>query len=138
LEGFHYSNGVNSSYFVMANIVDVLFVGGFGTVKWLFPKDYSEAEPDAVVKNNFTATLQALNEEFSEAMARHIVNGADDVAFISADKRGAEMRIRMGAEDFIHRIPFKQMCFNANDIAVQLENIINEAKANEVGTIESN
>ena len=35
----------NTRYFVMGKIVDVLFVGGYGTVTWITPEQYAAAGP---------------------------------------------------------------------------------------------
>ena len=49
---------------------------------------------------------------------------ADDVVFISVDKRGVELRVRIGSEDTVRRIKFNEHCYSAEDVVKQLEEII--------------
>ena len=48
----------NFLYFRMHRIVDIYFVGGFGTVQWIDPLEYTSCQPDTVVLNDPHTTLQ--------------------------------------------------------------------------------
>mmetsp|Transcript_19007 Transcript_19007/g.39700 ORF Transcript_19007/g.39700 Transcript_19007/m.39700 type:complete len:398 (-) Transcript_19007:125-1318(-) len=112
----------NNRYFVMAKIVDVLFVGGYGTVKWIKPKDYVEAEPDFILLD-LANTIRMCNARFSQGI-REILPEADDVVFISVDMRGVEIRVREGTEDSVRRLIFNKHCFTMQDVADQLQELI--------------
>lgn len=47
----------NQLFFRMHNILDIYFVGGFGTVTFLDVKTYLETQPDAVVQTDAGGTL---------------------------------------------------------------------------------
>ena len=40
------------------------------------------------------------------------------------DKRGVELRVRIGSEDTVRRIKFNEHCYSAEDVVKQLEEII--------------
>ena len=48
----------NSIFFRMHRILDIFFVGGFGTVQWVDPNEYAGTRPDAVVADKPHKTLQ--------------------------------------------------------------------------------
>ena len=122
--GFHQSKGANLSYFVMSRIVDILFVGGYGTVKWIKPEDYVSAEPDFILQD-LSNTIKTCNDKYSEAI-REMLPEADDVVFISVDKRGVELRVREGTEDSVRRLTFKKNCFTIQDVCTQINDLIKE------------
>jgi hypothetical protein len=119
---FNNNKGANMRYFVMSNLVDILFVGGYGTVKWIKPKDYHEAEPDFILQD-LANTIKTCNELFGEAIKVEIPE-ADDVSFISVDKRGVELRVREGIEDSVRRLRFTENCFTRQDVCEQLRELI--------------
>ena len=48
----------NFVYFRMNRIVDIYFVGGFGTVQWIDPTEYLSSKPDDIVLDHPSHTLQ--------------------------------------------------------------------------------
>jgi len=56
-------------FYRMHEVRDVLFTGGFGTVRWVPPRDFAAGRPDAVVASRLPQTLAALNAEFGAALA---------------------------------------------------------------------
>ncbi|EFN55759.1 hypothetical protein CHLNCDRAFT_16890, partial [Chlorella variabilis] len=108
--GGRYVSG-NSVFFRMNRILDIYFVGGFGTVQWVDVEEYSRVQPDSIVLCNPSRTLQVLNETYS-ARVRELLSRrdlpADDAAFISIDGRGADVRVRTGGEYSVERIGFDQ------------------------------
>lgn len=48
----------NFVYFRMSRIVDIYFVGGFGTVQWITAEEYLSSRPDDIVLDKPTALLQ--------------------------------------------------------------------------------
>ena len=141
----------NTRYFVMGKIVDVLFVGGYGTVTWITPEQYAAAEPDFILQvggisspsvpppsasastlsrltyisypQDLSQVVHECNQRFSRSI-RKLMPEADDVVFISVDKRGVELRVRIGSEDSVRRIKFNEHCYSAEDVVKQLEEII--------------
>ena len=57
----------NFLFFRMHRIVDIYFVGGFGTVQWIEAADYTACKPDDIVLDRPQRTLQLLNEACSQA-----------------------------------------------------------------------
>jgi len=103
-----------ATYFRMDRILDIYFVGGFGTVQWVDVNEYTYANPDKIVIEAPQRTLQALNMEFSESLRLALalpasaggLPPADDAAIISIDKLGADLRLRRGGEYSVERIGF--------------------------------
>ena len=50
----------NLLFFRMHRILDIFFVGGFGTVQWVEPKEYAAIKPDNIVMSSPLKTLQVL------------------------------------------------------------------------------
>lgn len=46
----------------MDRIVDIYFVGGFGTVQWIVPTEYLTSNPDEIVLSNPNKILQVRKE----------------------------------------------------------------------------
>jgi len=120
--GFHSAYSVNSKYYVMSNVVDILFIGGYGTVQWIKPKDYSAARPDAILERS-TEILATLNGTFATEM-KALLPEVDDVYFIAVDQRGVELRTRRGTEDVVQRIRFQKDCFNESDVCAQIRSLV--------------
>jgi hypothetical protein len=49
-------------FFRMHNVVDIYFVGGFGTVQWIDVREYLSATPDTIATNGPQRTLQVWKE----------------------------------------------------------------------------
>lgn len=93
-EETHFVSG-NAEYFRMDRILDIYFVGGFGTVQWVDPQEFMSSQPDKVVLGgNFN--LAFLNEKYNNVKDVLGDGEVDDAAFISVDSLGADVRIRRG------------------------------------------
>lgn len=104
----------------MDRILDIYFVGGFGTVQWVDTKEYAKAQPDKIVLEHPTHTLQVLNETFSSSLQEMLSKcekPVDDAAFISIDRLGADVRIRRGGEYSVERVGFEIPVENLEDVA---------------------
>lgn len=121
----------NAMYFRMDKILDIYFVGGFGTVQWVDVQEYTQAQPDQIVMESPALTLQTLNEHFSldlrEALSQHH-GPADDAAFISIDKLGADVRIRKGGDYNVERVPFSVQVDNLDDAILEIKRILDDAQ----------
>ncbi len=95
----------NAIFFRMDRILDIYFVGGFGTVQWLDTEEYMQAQPDAIVLEHPSHTLQVLNQKYCNPL-RELFGNVDDAAFISIDRLGADVRIRSGGEYSVERLGF--------------------------------
>ena len=98
----------NFLFFRMHRVVDIYFVGGFGTVQWIDVAEYLGVRPDAIATRAPQKTLQALNEAFATELREHLLPHVplDDAAFISIDASGADVRVRHGSDFNVERIGF--------------------------------
>ena len=102
------------TYYRMNRIVDVYFVGGFGTLNWIKLDEYCSTSPDAIVTaahgKSVIETLGELNTRFSQRLAAHVGNlldlVVDDLWIISIDRRGMDVRVRTDGSSLIRRISF--------------------------------
>lgn len=117
----------NFLFFRMHRIVDIYFVGGFGTVQWIAPDDFLACKPDNIVLDNPSRTLQALNDLYADEMRTLLaVRGApaDDAMFISIDSNGADVRVRHGSEFTVERIGFDVKVNDLEDAKACIEKTI--------------
>ena len=102
------------TYYRMNRIVDVYFVGGFGTLNWITLEDYCSTSPDAIVTSqtgrSVIETLSELNARFSARLADHMSRVldvlVDDLWIISIDRRGMDVRVRTDGSSLVRRISF--------------------------------
>ncbi|VFQ68897.1 unnamed protein product [Cuscuta campestris] len=99
----------NFYYFRMNNISDIYFIGGFGTVAWVDAKEYETVEPDKIIVHVAEKYLKELNAVFSKPLRELLSQEAevDDVALISIDSKGTDIRVRQGAQFNIQRMSFE-------------------------------
>ena len=118
-----YTNTGNFQFWIMANIVDVYFVGGFGTVSWVGGKKYREAQPDRVLTGELHNTLRHLNDKYAKAL-QGTLPGSEDVQIISIDEKGVEIRLRVGGEYGIRRITFESPVHGSEDARAELDKFL--------------
>ena len=102
------------TYYRMNRIVDVYFVGGFGTLNWIKLDEYMGTSPDTIVTSqsgrSVVETLNELNARFSARLAREMSKvlelDVDDLWIISIDRRGIDVRVRYDGSSLIRRISF--------------------------------
>ncbi|XP_031090664.1 uncharacterized protein LOC115995699 isoform X2 [Ipomoea triloba] len=99
----------NFYYFRMESISDIYFIGGFGTVAWVDVKEYEALEPDKIAVHGGEQYLKELNAVFSKPLKELLSREAevDDVALISIDSKGTDIRVRQGAQFNIQRMSFE-------------------------------
>ena len=114
-----YTNTGNFQFWVMASIVDVYFVGGFGTVSWVAGQTYREARPDRVLTGELHSTLRSLNDKYAKPL-QATLPGSEDVQIISIDQKGVEIRLRVGGEYGIRRITFEGTADGPEDAHAEL------------------
>ncbi|XVE91084.1 hypothetical protein DITRI_Ditri20bG0127500 [Diplodiscus trichospermus] len=100
----------NFYYFRMKNISDIYFIGGFGTVAWVDVKEYEALKPDKIAVDGGEQNLKELNATFSKPLKDLLSTEAevDDVALISIDSKGIDIRVRQGAQFNIQRLSFEE------------------------------
>lgn len=102
----------NFTYFRMSRIVDVYFVGGFGTVQWIGADEYTDCRPDDIVLREPNKMLKRLNAMFQSDMKQILTpkglstGTVDDAQIISIDARGVDVRVRIDAEYRVERVGF--------------------------------
>lgn len=114
----------NANYFRMDRILDIYFVGGFGTVQWVGTEEYTKAQPDKIVLKHPNHTLQVLNQTFSgslrDMLSQSQSSPVDDAAFISIDRLGADVRIRRGGDYSVERFGFDSPVETLDDVMGKL------------------
>lgn len=100
----------NFYYYRMDTIRDIYFIGGFGTVQWIDVKDYEDIQPDKIAADGGEQNLKELNAIFSKPLKEILSTEGeiDDVAFISIDSKGTDIRVRQGAQFNIQRLSFEE------------------------------
>ncbi|GLC37779.1 hypothetical protein PLESTB_001476000 [Pleodorina starrii] len=117
----------NFVYFRMNRIVDIYFVGGFGTVQWIAPDEYLGATPDEIVLSNPGVVLQELNAEFGPLLRDKLRCGSrplDELVFISIDASGVDMRVRTGSEFSVERIGFPEKVSTPAQVKVAMRQVV--------------
>ncbi|GIL46845.1 hypothetical protein Vafri_3722 [Volvox africanus] len=128
----------NFVYFRMNRIVDIYFVGGFGTVQWIAPDEYLAATPDEIVLNNPAHILHVLNEQFAPVLRAKLGCGSrplDELMFISIDASGVDIRVRTGPEFSVERIGFMEKVTNLNQVMTAMRQVVMDvSKASPCGS----
>ncbi|OEL34654.1 hypothetical protein BAE44_0004326 [Dichanthelium oligosanthes] len=99
----------NFYYYRMHTISDIYFIGGFGTVAWIDVKEYEALQPDKISMDGGEQYLKEINSMFSKPLKELLSTEGevDDVAVISMDSKGIDIRVRQGAQFNIQRIAFE-------------------------------
>ncbi|CAH9130120.1 unnamed protein product [Cuscuta epithymum] len=122
----------NFYYFRMQNISDIYFIGGFGTVAWVDVKEYENLKPDKIAVNGGEHNLKELNVLFSKPLKDLLSRETevDDVALISIDSKGTDIRVRQGAQFNIQRMSFEEghLVETLEEAKAALRKIINKGK----------
>ncbi|KAL6629827.1 hypothetical protein ACP70R_029592 [Stipagrostis hirtigluma subsp. patula] len=88
---------------------DIYFIGGFGTVAWVDVKEYEALQPDKIAIDGGEQSLKELNAMFSKPLKKLLSTEGevDDVALISMDSKGIDIRVRQGAQFNVQRIAYE-------------------------------
>ncbi|GJM90201.1 hypothetical protein PR202_ga06459 [Eleusine coracana subsp. coracana] len=99
----------NFYYYRMHTISDIYFIGGFGTVAWIDVEEYEAMQPDKIAIDGGEHNLKELNTVFSKPLKELLSTEGevDDVALISMDSKGIDIRVRQGAQFNVQRIAFE-------------------------------
>ncbi|KAH0459506.1 hypothetical protein IEQ34_012320 [Dendrobium chrysotoxum] len=101
---------LNAVFNYLMHFRDIYFIGGFGTVQWIDVKDYEDIQPDKIAADGGEQNLKELNAIFSKPLKAILSTEGeiDDVAFISIDSKGTDVRVRQGAQFNIQRLSFEE------------------------------
>lgn len=137
------------TFYRMNNVIDVYFVGGFGTLNWVDLQEYRDAKPDKIVTpsagHSVLDTLSELNTRYGALLAK---SGAvlgnsiapneaageakaafesvrvDDLWIISVDKMGIDVRVRLDGVSQVRRINFMGCVETFEDACEALDSIV--------------
>ena len=133
------------TFYRMNNVIDVYFVGGFGTLNWVDLKEYRDAVPDKIVTpgagHSVLDTLSELNTKYgaklaksgavlgnsiapNEAVGEFDAVRVDDLWIISIDKRGIDVRVRLDGVSQVRRINFMGCVETFQDACEALDAIV--------------
>ena len=137
------------TFYRMNNVIDVYFVGGFGTLNWVDLKEYRDAAPDKIVTpgagHSVLDTLSELNTKYGPKLAKsgavlgnsiapnEAVGEAkaafesvrvDDLWIISIDKMGIDVRVRLDGVSQVRRINFMGCVETFEDACEALDAIV--------------
>lgn len=114
----------NFNFWRMNTISDVYFIGTFGTVQWVDVAAYKGASPDSIVSGDIHSVLNELNQRFASSIRPLFDDRADDSSIVSIDRRGADVRLRRGADHTMERLRFSRDVFCLDDAVSQLNDIL--------------
>ena len=137
------------TFYRMNNVIDVYFVGGFGTLNWVDLAEYRDAAPDKIVTpsagHSVLDTLSELNTKYGALLAKsgavlgnsiapnEAVGEAkaafqsvrvDDLWIISVDKMGIDVRVRLDGVSQVRRINFMGCVETFEDACEALDAIV--------------
>ncbi|GAX81214.1 hypothetical protein CEUSTIGMA_g8646.t1 [Chlamydomonas eustigma] len=122
----------NFVYFRMNRIVDIYFVGGFGTVQWISPEEYLTSRPDNIVLDDPTKTMKVLNEAFADELMNLILlpsgEKITEALFISIDANGADIRLRTATDFHVERIGFPNRVGNLQEAVESVKAVVTSMK----------
>lgn len=118
----------NLVFFRMHRILDIYFVGGFGTVQWVDVADYMATRPDSIVAADPQQTISVLNKKFDmslrKLLCRKLRPHVDEAVLISIDKLGADVRVRVGTDYSVERIGWQNHVHTQEDAVKAMEELI--------------
>ena len=89
-------------------IAGVYFIGGFGVMGWVSPRDYRTAAPDPLA-SAAPGIIQHMNADHADALRRianHAGESADEASMTSVDRLGFFVRLKTGDRVHGRRIAF--------------------------------
>lgn len=110
----------------MNTIRDIYFVGGFGTVEWIDPADYTNARPHSIVGDveSVDEVLQRINDRFADSLVT-CFEDAERVHVISIDQDGIDVRVRQGGSSrAVQRILFEGPVLTVEDAFAAIDAMI--------------
>ena len=141
--------GGDYTFYRMNKVIDVYFVGGFGTLNWVDLNEYRSATPDKIVTpgagHSVLDTLSELNTKYGGLLAKsgavlgnsiapnetaeeaanlfHEVR-VDDLWIISIDRMGIDVRVRLDGISQVRRINFMGCVETYSDACEALDAIV--------------
>jgi hypothetical protein len=113
--------------YMLADIQDVYFVGGYGTVKWVNAKDYLASSPDKVCDRRFGDPLDVLNKlnEIYRSKIPLLFSDCIRGKIISVDRSGMDMRVKAKDDHYvIQRVRFHGAADSLDEVKREIDNIL--------------
>ena len=117
--------------FYRMKIIDLYFVGGFGTMGWVTAEEYRQAKADPLADVPFEI-IQHMNEDHKDALvllAQHFGNhSSDQVKMITVDHLGFDLELTQGNQLHEIRLNFIRQVQNANAVRKVLVEMVQKAR----------
>jgi putative heme iron utilization protein len=114
------------AFFCMA-VVDIYFVGGFGSMGWVSAEDYATAAVDPLV-DEASNLIKEINQEHPDtlmALARILGNEeAQQATMTAVDRLGFHLRIRSASRMQGGRVAFPSPVGTAQEVKARLSDLI--------------
>jgi len=114
--------------YMLTDIQDCYFVGGYGTVKWVSSIDYLTCNADRVCDRRFGDPLDTLNK--LNELYRHKVpllfSDCTRGKIISVDQKGMDMRVKKDDHFVIQRVRFHEYADSFESVKVQIDRILKD------------
>lgn len=107
--------------------VRVRWIGGFGQIQWIEPKDWLLPTPEwAPGESGIVAHMNEDHGDAMEAMVRAILREEPrDVAMVRCDPEGFHLRCAGG----VHWVPFARPCITAQEVRAEMVRLTRESRA---------
>ena len=114
--------------YMLSDIQDVYYVGGYGTVKWINAVDYLSCNADKVCDRRYCDPLETLNELNEEYRKKIPVLFSDAIKgkIISIDRNGMDIRVKVKTDGHyvIQRVRFHNEANSLEDAKREFDNIL--------------
>ena len=124
----HMSYGTSEfPLFMLTDIQDVYFVGGYGSINWLSAKEYLSARADPICDRALGDPLDTLNRlnEIYRSKVTSLFSDCVRGKIISVDARGMDMRVRTNEGHYvIQRVRFHEPAHSLEDAKREIDRIL--------------
>lgn len=105
----------------------VRWIGGFGQIQWIEPKDWLVPTPEwAAGENGIVEHMNEDHVDALESMLRAVLRAEpEDVVMLRCDPEGFHLR-SAGA---VHWIPFARACQTAHDVRMEMVRLTRESRS---------
>ena len=113
--------------FMLTDIQDVYFVGGYGSINWLSAKEYLSARADPICDRALGDPLDTLNRlnEIYRSKVTSLFSDCVRGKIISVDARGMDMRVRTNEGHYvIQRVRFHEPAHSLEDAKREIDRIL--------------
>jgi putative heme iron utilization protein len=123
--------GFDDFAFYRMEVIDVYYVGGFGSMGWVSAADYATAEPDPLAAVA-PGIIEHMNHDHADALRlfcrAFAALEADEAMMTAVDRLGFRVRVRTGERVHGIRLAFPREVRNAQDARTMLVAMAREAR----------